>query len=243
MTIIFTLFIFFISMLHAEDSVKVQAGWNMVGALSTKFIGLLTSEPPGIVTSLYFGYTPTGYTATDTLQKGAGYWVKTTQAGVLNWGSSPAAPCAGTMTISYGGETYTTVEIGTQCWMKENLDVGAMISGNTNQTNNNLIEKYCYGDNSANCTMYGGLYQWDEAMQYVTTRGAQGICPTGWHIPTQGEFMKLGSSVEADGNALKAVEQGTGGGAGTNISGFSALLSGTRNDYGSFEDKGGSTLF
>ena len=62
-----------------------------------------------------------------------------------------------------------------------------------NQTNNDIIEKYCFGNLSASCTTlgYGGLYQWDEAMQYVTTPGTQGICPTGWHIPTIEEFEIL----------------------------------------------------
>ena len=67
-------------------------------------------------------------------------------------------------------------------------------------------------------------------MQYVTTEGAQGICPPGWHIPKLAEFQTLSSSVSGDGNALKAVGQGTG----TNTSGFSALLAGSRDEYGSF---------
>ena len=62
--------------------------------------------------------------------------------------------------------------------------MGTMINGISNQTNNDTLEKYCYNDDTANCSIYGGLYQWNEAMQYVTTSGAQGICPTGWHIPT-----------------------------------------------------------
>jgi uncharacterized protein (TIGR02145 family) len=96
------------------------------------------------------------------------------------------------------------------------------------QTNNSLIEKYCYGDLAANCTTYGGLYQWNEAMQYVTTPGSQGICPVGWHIPTSAEFTTLATTVGGNGYALKAVGQD---GASTNISGFSALLSGYRDVY------------
>jgi uncharacterized protein (TIGR02145 family) len=107
--------------------------------------------------------------------------------------------------------------------MKENLDVGTMLEGNliqtTNrQTNNGIIEKYCYDDDTANCSIYGGLYQWDEAMQYVSTPGARGICPEGWHIPTYPEFQTLIATVGGDGNALLASR--------TNSSGFSLLLSG-----------------
>src|SRR5680860_564302 len=94
--------------------------------------------------------------------------------------------------------------IGVQAWAKANLNVGTMVPGTlggsntTNQTNNSIIEKYCYQNNPANCTTYGGLYQWNEAMQYVTTEGAQGICPAGSHIPSDNDWkileMQLGMS-------------------------------------------------
>jgi uncharacterized protein (TIGR02145 family) len=89
------------------------------------------------------------------------------------------------------GNNYAIVEIGVQVWMAENLDVGTRINGLVDQTNNSIIEKYCYDDNDANCAVYGGLYQWDEMMQYITTEGVQGICPTGWHLPTDGEWTTL----------------------------------------------------
>ncbi len=88
-------------------------------------------------------------------------------------------------------KTYATVLIDTQCWMQENLNVGTMITGATNMTDNSILEKYCYSNSEANCNIHGGLYQWDEAMQYVTTLGAQGLCPTGWHIPTHDQFTTL----------------------------------------------------
>ncbi|HSL90539.1 MAG TPA: FISUMP domain-containing protein [Ignavibacteriaceae bacterium] len=149
----------------------------------------------------------------------------------------------GVSKVSYGGKDYNTVLIGDQCWLKENLDVGEMIQGASNQTNNSIIEKYCYGNNPANCSTYGGFYQWDEMMQYSTTPGTQGICPDGWHIPTLAEFETLKATVNNDGNALKAIGQGTGGGAGTNTSGFSALLTGLRSVYGDFNGLGFTTDF
>lgn len=103
----------------------------------------------------------------------------------------PGVPCPGVPTVTHGGKVYNTVLIGTQCWFKENLDIGNMINSSTAQTNNSVIEKYCYNNDAANCAVYGGLYQWNEMMQYVTTAGAQGICPTGWHIPTETEFLAL----------------------------------------------------
>jgi len=152
-------------------------------------------------------------------------------------------PCPGIPSITYGGKTYNTVLIGNQCWLRENLDIGTRINGSQSQTNNSTIEKYCYDDNPANCNTYGGLYQWDEAMQYLTNQGAKGICPTGWHIPTLSEFMTLGQVVVGDANALKAVLQGTGSGAGTNASGFTALLAGDRFDNGYFENLSSEAYF
>ncbi len=152
-------------------------------------------------------------------------------------------PCPGTPTISYSGKTYNTVQIGNQCWMKENLNVGTMINGSANQTNNSTIEKYCYNDDTANCNTYGGLYQWNEAMQYDTSEGAQGICPTGWHMPTSGEFESLKETVNNNGNVIKAVGQGIDLGSGTNISGFSALLAGGKAYNGSFEYLGINAFF
>ena len=127
--------------------------------------------------------------------------------------------------------------VGTQVWAKYNLNVGTMITVATDQTNNggtNIVEKYCYGDTDAGCTntdsngtAYGGLYQWDEAMKYVTTEGAQGICPTGSHIPSDNDWkileMQLGMSQEqADiDNDWRGTDQGTqlksGGPSGLNM--------------------------
>ena len=114
-------------------------------------------------------------------------------------------PCPGTPTVTYLGKIYNTVQIGNQCWLKENLDVGTMISGSKRQNNNDTIEKYCYNNNPAMCDTFGGLYQWNEAMQYTTTPGTKGICPSGWHIPTYSAFQTLSTSVGGDGNALKEI--------------------------------------
>src|ERR1035438_8652133 len=147
-------------------------------------------------------------------------------------------PCPGTPTVDYGGKTYNTIQIGSQCWLQENLDVGTMIHGIDTAKNNGTIEKFCYNDDTANCSKYGGLYQWNEAMQYVTSARTKGICPTGWHIPTYPEFTTLSTTVSGDGNKLKAIGQGTGTGAGTNTSGFSALLAGYRHGNGGFYSLG-----
>ena len=148
--------------------------------------------------------------------------------------------CPGIPTVNYEGRTYNTIKIGDQCWLKENLDVGNILNKTTPQTNNGLIERYCYDDDPENCLTYGGLYQWDEVMQYSTTPpGAQGICPNGWHVPTRAEYDLLVGAAGGS-NSLKAIGQGTGNGAGTNTSGFSALLAGGLSEtshYGGLNDQ------
>jgi uncharacterized protein (TIGR02145 family) len=143
-------------------------------------------------------------------------------------------PCPDIPTVNYAGKIYNTVQIGTQCWLKENLDVGTMIEGSLDQTNNGTIEKFCYNNDPNNCSIYGGLYQWNEAMAYSTTPGTKGICPAGWHIPTKTEFSNLGSTVNHNTNELKAMGQGSESGVGTNASGFSALAAGSCSAGGTF---------
>ena len=157
--------------------------------------------------------------------------------------SNPISPSEDASTVTYSGKVYHTVKIGNQTWLKENLDVGVMIQSTANQRNNGTIEKYCYDNDTANCSKYGGLYQWDEAMAYDTTEGAKGICPTGWHIPTWAEFDTLAAAVHYNSNSLKAVGQGTGSGAGTDSSGFSALLAGCRGTNGYFNALGYNPFF
>jgi uncharacterized protein (TIGR02145 family) len=77
------------------------------------------------------------------------------------------------------------------------------------------------------------------------TGNVQGICPTGWHIPSQTEFEKFDSTIANNSNSIKAVGQGSAsyGGAGTDTTGFSALLSGIISDYGDSYSVGLSTFF
>ena len=139
-------------------------------------------------------------------------------------------------------QKYSTVLIGTQCWFAKNLNIGSRIDGGVGQTNTGTIEKYCYGDIPANCDTNGGLYQWDQAMQYETTEGVQGICPDGWHIPTSAEWdilmSYLGGFTVAGG---KMKETGTSYWASpntgaTNESGFTCYGSGYSNSNGLFHD-------
>ncbi|HNX11142.1 MAG TPA: FISUMP domain-containing protein [bacterium] len=151
--------------------------------------------------------------------------------------------------VFYRGKFYRTILIGNQCWFRDNLNVGEMVAGTVQQTNNDTIEKYCYGDSEANCTTYGALYQWDEAMGYSTVAGVQGICPSGWHIPTDAEQNILDQYLVDSPNTCNASRTSFGcGNAGTKLqtggsSGFDALITGFRDSNGLFSDPDYGMIF
>lgn len=180
-----------------------------------------------------------------------------TPAGISDIGcsgsSSESAPINCPSSVSYGGETYGTTIVGTQCWLAKNINIGTKINSAASyptcyelsgqgsghwscQLNNNLVEKYCYDNDEGNCDIYGGLYEWSEAMgltydcnygaatangdgsyavncsdSYSQTIAAkhQGICPTGWHIPSNDEWTTLIEYLDVAGQ----------GGAGTAVGG------------------------
>ena len=111
---------------------------------------------------------------------------------------SDGGPCPGTPTVNDNdGHTYNTVEIGGQCWMKENLRTtkypdGTSINYGQGMSTSTTIGYYYHVNNDANNdATYGLLYNWVAALDSTTTLGAQGICPTGWHIPTNSEINAL----------------------------------------------------
>ena len=133
---------------------------------------------------------------------------------------------------------YPWLTIGTQTWAKANRNAGTMVTGVTAQTNNSILEKYCYSNLESNCTTYGALYRWDEAMQYTTNEGTQGICPIGSHIPSDNDWkileVQLGmSQIQADATGLRGTDQGTQLKS-SGSSGLNMLLAGFSDIDGSF---------
>ncbi len=152
--------------------------------------------------------------------------------------SSPSSGNSYNLTVTNTESNLSYVLTSSQIWATKNLNVGTMIAGTATPSNNGTIEKYCYGDSEANCDTYGALYTWDEAMQYSTAAGAQGICPAGSHIPTDEEWKTLEMSLgmtrsQADTTGWRGTDQGTqlksGGTSGMNIP-----LAGYRSTAGSF---------
>lgn len=159
--------------------------------------------------------------------------------------------CGDTLYDSRDGQSYGTVLIGGQCWMAENLNIGVQIIGSNAQSDNQIIEKYCLFDDTTNCDIYGGLYQWSEMMSYSSTSGSQGICPVGWHIPTDTEWQNLElylgmTQIQVDSIGWRGTNEGgelkeTGtdywlppNAGATNASGFSAYGGGYSMNNGSY---------
>jgi len=114
--------------------------------------------------------------------------------------------------LDIDGNVYTTVKIGDQWWMTENLRVTKNRSGHP-------ISSYCYNDDDSYCEKYGRLYTWDVIVPEPDGEHDLTIPPRGWHIPSEAEWEEL---VKTLGGEEKVVEMIRVGGP----SGFNAHLSG-----------------
>ncbi len=122
--------------------------------------------------------------------------------------------------IDAEGNKYKTIKIGKQCWMAENLNTGKQIYSTELPANNKIIEKFCYNDSTENCDKWGGLYSLREALDWDTTEVGQGICPEGWRISNDNDWLKLEDGIESKG--LNIGEEILPGGS----TGFDALYGG-----------------
>ena len=164
------------------------------------------------------------------------------------------------------GQTYRTVIIGTQTWMAENLNYA--YTGVPYKYENDASDSisWCYGNDPAYCAKYGRLYTWAAAMDSVgawtenskgcgygkacsPTYPVQGVCPSGWHLPTEEEFRTLFTTVGGDSIAGAMLKTTSGwnrsGNGATGMDGYSfaALPSGYRENDGVYYAKGGYAYF
>ncbi len=101
-------------------------------------------------------------------------------------------------------KSYPTVAIGSQCWFASDLNYGTEILSTMHQRDNCIPERY---KNPASGIPHpASFYQWDELMQYAETEGQQGLCPPGWHVPSESDwdilFANFGNNAFA-GSPLK----------------------------------------
>jgi len=156
---------------------------------------------------------------------------------------------SGTLTDTRDGHTYSTVRIGNQWWMAENLKATQYVNGDAipdgtgaGDISGETEPKYwfAYNDDLNNISTYGRLYTW------YTITDSRNVCPDGWHVPSDAEWTKLttylGGESVAGGKLKKPgtihwISPNTGA---TNESGFTALPGGNRYSGGAFYSVGGN---
>ena len=158
--------------------------------------GMFCSTLTGLAPSTTYFVREYALSSTDTVYSGA-FTFTTLASPNVNDGQ----PCQGTPTLTdIDGNVYNTVQIGQQCWMKENLRTTKypnntpIMHGNSYST----TDSYWYYPNnsSSNKPTYGLLYTWPAVMNGASTSntnpsGVPGICPDGWHIPSDAEWNQL----------------------------------------------------
>jgi len=175
-------------------------------ATGARYVGIYNGNKNAIETWDSKDY---GYNVRCVLGSGVATTTPTTDSSYYSNTYTAAIPWNASSSITYGSfvdsrdsKLYKTVAIGTQKWMAQNLDYATDSS-------------WCYAGNSDSCTKYGRLYQWAAAMdtsaRYDTSRLSaklpqQGLCPSGWHLPSEAEWSTLIQHVDSasSGTALKS---------------------------------------
>ncbi len=124
--------------------------------------------------------------------------IDVTENGPSNWTVELKRDCSPVTDID--GNTYKTVLIGSQCWMAENLRTTKYADGTSislgSSTSTTKAYRYYPNNNSSNVGTYGYLYNWKAVMRNSSSSsanpsGVQGICPNGWHVPSDAEWTQL----------------------------------------------------
>lgn len=251
--------------------VIIPQGWSFLGYLRTTpdsiniMLSPIVSNVSIVKNTAGLTYWPLwGVNAIGNMVPGEGYQIKMLAQDTLLYppNSIPYQFACGDTISDYHGNYYNTVLIGSQCWMKENMKTTHFPDGTAIPLKTlyavwvNLsfsAKAYCYYNNSmANSAIYGNLYTWNAAMYGAVSSstvpsGVQGICPTGWHLPSDEEWTILEGEVDSQYSYPDSVWNVNGGhrgydaalnlktssgwylnGNGTDLYGFSALPGGYR---------------
>ncbi|MBR4646197.1 MAG: fibrobacter succinogenes major paralogous domain-containing protein, partial [Bacteroidales bacterium] len=154
-----------------------------LGGISYSTNNVFPSLSPGVYTAYVMDATDCDYNRSITVE----------DDDILDLTSYNSQPCAGTTTVTdYDGNVYPTIQIGQQCWMKENLRTTHYADGEIIP-----IGSACYypNGNAGNRAQYGLLYTWYAATRNTSSSsnpsGVRGACPYGWHVPSDDEWSQL----------------------------------------------------
>jgi uncharacterized protein (TIGR02145 family) len=250
-------------------STTVSSGGNISndggGAVTARGVVWSTSQNPTIaLTTKTNNGTGTGiFTSNITgLSPSTVYYIRayaTNSAGTAYGNQQTLTTATSSNPVDVDGNVYTTVTIGSQVWMKENLKTSKYRNGDaipTNPTNigwqNTTSGAYAiYNNDAANNTTYGKLYNW------YAVADPRGLCPAGWHVPTDHDWQLLtkyldpaadttGCCASIAGGKMKStgtIDGGTGlwyspNQDATNSSGFTGLPGGRRANNGTYNEIG-----
>ena len=217
-----------------DFTISMSEGWNLISVVSRPVSVDDIIDPAGIIVEgTVYGFSG-GYYEPTVLEPGIGYWVRCYNEGEI---------IIPEITVTdIDGNVYETVIIGDQLWMAENLKVTHYRNGDeipTGYSNDDWSNLFTgayavYDDDPSNAEIYGNLYNW-YAIDLET-----GVCPEGWHVPTDDEYILLtdylGGNDIAGGKMKEAgLEHWDSPNTGaTNESGFTGLPGGFRNTTGSY---------
>jgi len=146
------------------------------------------------------------------------------QTGILEYGTIE----------DYEHNQYLTVKIGTQTWMAQNIKSRIYSNGDS------VKEVFRYSGNDALANVYGLYYTWNSAMNKSKLEMTQGVCPVGWHLPSNNEWQQLLTNIGDEsvaGGKLKSLTTWDPVNSGAaNSSGFSALGAGLHNPVIEYPD-------
>jgi uncharacterized protein (TIGR02145 family) len=189
--------------------------------------------------------------------------------GLLSEFAAVCSPCGSESTVTFDGYTYDLIAIGDQCWFAENLRTehytnGDAISANLSDsewstTTSGAVAVYgedegCqnYSPDGDACDPVWSLNEYGRLYNWYAVDDARGLCPAGWHVPTDGEWLQLElelgmTEAQANSTGWRGTDQATqlktthgwyNGGNGTNSSGFSGSPVGSRSSNGFFDTAG-----
>jgi uncharacterized protein (TIGR02145 family) len=241
---------------HSSSETAITWNWNVVAGADGYRYGLVNNYSLATDAGTSTTYTQSALTcgSSQTLYVWAYTSCANSPATQLTF-STASCPftCGLTLTDARDGNTYPTLQLGSQCWMGKNLAYLPSVVGSSTGSN---TDPYFYvnGYNGTNVTTakatsnyltYGVLYNWPAAMQGAapstsSPSGVQGICPAGWHLPSNNEWITLANTyggIGAAGGPLKEAglsHWNSPNYGATNTSQFTGLPGGARDSNGAF---------
>jgi uncharacterized protein (TIGR02145 family) len=259
--------------------IVLQTGWNMIAYLRTDDLAIETAlqdiETNVLIVKNYLGqvYWPLyGVNLINEMKVGEGYKVNMNLADTLKYPSSEGSVetlfSCGDVVYDIEGHFYNTVQIGTQCWMKENMKSSKYSDGSSiskimdhSDWTEVFVHERGYSHWAFDSTYapdFGLLYNWAAATNGAVNTSypnhIQGICPGGWHVPKDNEWLLLEGFVDSlygfldpqwltntipwrghdAGKQLKSTTGWDAQGNGPDTFGFSSIGSGQRTVGGDF---------